>query len=70
MNKQRRDESVSKMKTHMNKGGSVHGDMGLVGEKTKGSHNSYDGTSGKAVDSMLRGEHPTTHMATVRCAKG
>lgn len=78
MNKQRRDESEMKHKEkhrephkkHMSSGGSAHGDTGFVGEKTKATHNNYDSSAGKAVDKMLRGEHPTTHIATVHCAKG
>ena len=77
MNNHRREES--EMKHHarhrephkkMSSGGSAHGDKGFVGEKTKATHNNYDSSAGKAVDKMLSGDHPITHIATVHCAKG
>lgn len=78
MNKQRREESEMKgrgkhreKKEHtkkMSHGGSAHGDIGFTGERTKNTHNDYSG--GEAVDRVLRGETPQTHVGTVHAAKG
>jgi|SRR5882672_1571560 len=40
---------------------------GLIGEKTEKT-SSYDHAGWGAVDKMLKGEHPTTNIATVACA--
>ena len=44
-------------------------DIGLIGEKKQTTH-SYDHAGWGAVDKMLMGEHPTTHMGTIACAGG
>lgn len=40
---------------------------GLIGEKTEKTH-SYENAGWSSVDKMLKGDHPTTNLATVACA--
>lgn len=54
MNKSHRDEDKSGRDTRR------------MGEKAKMS-DCYSHVSGSAVDSMFKGKHPTTNMATVAC---
>ena len=44
-------------------------DIGLIGEKKQTTH-SYDHAGWGAVDKMLMGEHPVSHMGTIACASG
>lgn len=75
MNKHHREESESKMRGRdreckakkMSSGGMPKADhyKNMVGEKTHKTSESNEGWS--AVNAMLDGKHPTTHIATVKC---
>lgn len=62
-------ERESHKRKHMASGGSARGDMGLIGEKTEHT-TGYDNSHWKGVNAMLKGEHPTTNMATVKACHG
>lgn len=58
-----RESHKDKHKKKMSGGGS------MVGEKTRNT-SGYDHADWSAVQSMVTGKHPTTHLATVKCGGG